>query len=428
MAAPATPTFTLNWLNTWFKDLDRMHNASILASPFLKQMRFMTTGGELVGQPFTLNAHRGDSTDFAAAQSISSQAEFRNSAKYRWLVPYGEYVGSITVEHRDIALSRTDRDAAARALKHDTEMAMQQRASNIMRKFFETLGSSLGSAALVAGVLTFTNREEAAKLFPGDIVQLSSNDGTTSTDTQVGSVGYVVKTETEVSSANTGKVSLAQTSNGAVANPAGVIDATYFVFRFGEFSPADNNAALTPIQAYLPAAPATSDLHNVKRSSHTLLSGLRLPDGELEGRTISSKIKRFIASAREIAGIEGGGIKTIVLNPIMWQDAEEEFSSTVGRSVTEETSDGFSSITVQTANGKTRLMSEPHCPRDVAFCLNMDQFVMHSPTGKIAQWADEEGSIVRRKETELVYEMTPVSYLAPVMKAPYAHGRFSTAI
>jgi hypothetical protein len=62
------------------------------------------------------------------------------------------------------------------------------------------------------------------------------------------------------------------------------------------------------------------------------------------------------------------------------------------------------------------------------FFLSMSQLCFHTPTGTIAQWADEEGSIIRRKETELVYEMTPVSYIASVMQAPYAHGRQSTTV
>jgi len=144
MAAPATPTFILNWTNIWYKKLDRMHNASILASATLNDMPFETTGGDSVAQPFTLNGHRGDSGNFQAAQTIASQSEFRNSAKYRWQVPYSEYHGSIQIAHRDIALSRTDRDAATRARQNEVDMAFKQRASNMMRLWFAPLGSQLG--------------------------------------------------------------------------------------------------------------------------------------------------------------------------------------------------------------------------------------------------------------------------------------------
>lgn len=429
MAAPATPTFALNWLNTWFKRLDRVHNASILASPVLADMTFVKTGGEQIAQPFTLNGHRGESGNFAAAQTIAGQTGFRNSAKYRWLVPYGTYVGSVQVEHRDIALSRQDRDAAARSLENETNMAFKQRASNIMRLFFASLGNYVGTGTLASGVFTFDagQRENAALIFQGDMVEFATTDGTSGSVT--GSPGFVTKSESEVASASTGRISVSATSaTGSVGNPTGVADGTYHIFRYGEFNSSDTTAILTPLQAYLPSAPASTELHNVNRARDSRLSGLRMPDAQLQGRSIGSKIKLFIANAQVVAGVDGAEIDTVILNPLDWQEAEEEFTTTVNRQPAEVGEDGFSRMYINTANGRTKLVSEPHCPQGVMFFIASGQLVFHSPTGMIAQWADEEGSIVRRKETELVYEMVPVSYLAPVMQAPYAHGRASTTI
>jgi hypothetical protein len=430
MAAPATPTFILNWTNIWYKKLDRMHNASILASATLNDMPFETTGGDSVAQPFTLNGHRGDSGNFQAAQAVASQSEFRNSAKYRWQVPYSEYHGSIQIAHRDIALSKTDRDAATRARQNEVDMAFKQRASNMMRLWFAPLGSQIGSATLASGVLTFTDRHLAAKLFRGDMVQLSANAGDTAGQVVTGSAGFVVKSESEVAGASTGKVSLSQVSNGTVGNPAGVVDGTYFVFRNGEYNSANTSANIIPIQAYLPpaASPTAADLFNVRRSDDSRLQGLRVPDAVLAGRSIGSKIKNWIAQASDIGGIDGSEIDTVILNPIDWQLAEEEFSSTVTRSPVEVGEDGFSRMYINTANGRTKLVNEKHCPQGTAYFLASKQICFHSPTGNIAQWLDEEGSIIRRKESEPVYEMNPVSYLATVMMSPYAHGRMSTTI
>jgi hypothetical protein len=428
MAAPATPTFILNWTNIWYKKLDRMHNASILASATLNDMEFVTTGGDSVAQPFTLNGHRGDAGNFQAAQTVASQSEFRNSAKYRWQVPYSEYHGSIQIAHRDIALSRTDRDAATRARQNEVDMAFKQRASNMMRLWFADLGSRIGSAVLAAGVLTFTDRHLAAKLFRGDMVSLASNVGDTAGQVVTGAPGFVVKSESEVAAANTGKVSISSVSLGTVGNPAGVVDGTYSVFRYGEYNSANTSANIIPIQAYLPAAPATTDLFNVRRQDDTRLSGLRVPDAVLAGRSIGSKIKNWIAQASDIGGIDGSEIDTVILNPIDWQLAEEEFSSTVSRSPVEVGEDGFSRMYINTANGRTKLVNEKHCPQGTMFFLASKQICFHSPTGNIAQWLDEEGSIIRRKESEPVYEMNPVSYLATIIQSPYAHGRASTTV
>jgi hypothetical protein len=429
MAAPATPTFILNWTNIWYKKLDRAHNASILASATLSDMRFETTGGDSVAQPFTLNGHRGDSGNFQAAQFVGSQAEFRNSAKYRWQVPYSEYHGSIQIAHRDIALSKTDRDAAVRARQHEVDMAFKQRASNMMRLWFAQIGSQIGVATLAAGVLTFADRHLAAKLFQGDVVSLASNDGDTAGQVVTGNPGFVTRSESEVAAANTGRISIsAASATGAVGNPVGVVDGTYRVFRFGEYNSSNTNANIIPIQAYLPATPSSTELFNVQRRNDSRLSGLRVPDAVLAGRSIGSKIKNWIAQASDIAGIDGSEIDTVTLNPIDWQLAEEEFTSTVTRSPVEVGEDGFSRMYINTANGRTKLVNEKHCPQGTAFFFASKQLCFHSPTGNIAQWLDEEGSIIRRKESEPVYEMNPVSYLATIMESPYAHGRMSTTI
>lgn len=428
MAAPASATFILNWTNIWYRRLDRVHNASILASPTLADMEFATTGGASVASPFTLNGHRGDSGDFQAAQFIANQPDFRSSTKYRWNVPYAEYHGSITIPHRDIALSRNDKDAAVRARQHEVDMAFKQRASNIMRLWYAPLGASLGSATLASGVLTFSDRHIAAKLFKGDVVSLAGNAGDTAGQVITGQPGFVIKSESEVSGAATGRVTISATSNGTAGNPTGVVDGTFNVFRYGEYNSSNVFGKVIPIQAYLPAAPSSADLFDVKRGDDSRLSGLRVPDSVLAGRSIGSKIKNWIAQARDIAGIDGSEIDTVVLNPIDWQLAEEEFSSTVMRSPVEVGEDGFSRMYINTANGRTKLISEPHCPQGTAFFFASGQLKFHSPYGVIATWLDEEGSIIRRKESEPVYEMNPISYLATIMESPYAHGRMSTTV
>lgn len=426
MAAPATPTFRLNWLNAHYKDVDNVHNASIKASPILNRMRFEKAGGESINVPFTLNGYRGDSGNFQAAQTVANQADFRNSSKYRWSVPLGLHTGSVTIEFRDIALSRSDQDAAARALQNEMDPVFKQRASNIMRLWFGPLGSYIGSttATVASGVVTFANRMDVADVFPGDVVSFSATDGTSGS--VVGSPGYVVKTESEIASSVTGRFSVSPNSNGTVGNPAGVADGTYYVFKYGNFDSTSPTSKITPLQAYLPATPATTDLHNVKRSQHTLLSGLRVPDATMQGRSIGSKIKTFIAHAMNLAGVDG--LDTVALNPLEWAEAEEEYTTTVSRDVSRKTEDGFSEIVVNTPRGETRLVADPHCPTGNMFFLTMSDLTFYSPTGTIAMWADQEGSIIRRKETELVYEMTPVSLIAFTMKAPFAHGRQSTTV
>lgn len=426
MPAPASPTFLLNWVNIWYKDLDNVHCASILASPTFSRMTWQKTGGDSVAQPFELSGHAGESGDFQAAQTISEQASYGGTAKYRWNVPYPEYHGALRVNHRDIALSRNDKDAATKALQHEFDRAFKQRASNLARLLYAPLGASLGSATLASGVLTFSDRFIAGKLFRGRVISLSTTDGTTGS--VVGQPGFVVKSESEVAASNTGRVSISGTSEGAVGNPAGVPDGTYNVFMYGEFNSSDPvSSKMISLQAYWPATPATTDLFNVARAHDTRLSGMRVPDAAYAGQSLATKIKRWVAHAVNLAG-SALDYDTLALNPVDWQQAEEDFSSTISRELTSKGEDGFMSLVVNTARGPLEILSEPHCPQGLGIVMTKNQLTFHSPTGYFAEWMPvdgKNGDLIRRKESSPSYEMNPVSYIATVLKAPWTGGRLN---
>lgn len=428
MAAAAT-AFALNWLNRWYMKLDRIHAASIKGSPWLKRVRFENTGGETVAQPFTLYGHRGDAGDLATAQGIS--ANQKNSQKLRWLVPYGTYEGSIRVPHRDIALSRKDKDAAARALQFDTDLALKQRGANIVRLWFANPGYSLVSAARAhaAGVITCGNAQEVSNFIPGDQLVISTQQGNTSTDVLVpgSGVGYIVSRDFI---ALTVSVSVLPNSP-TIGAPTNWTASSFFFFRQGEFLPGASGAidAITPLQAYLPPAPVATTLHNVDRSKDTILSGFQVATLSTSGKSISARIKRFINEHREQLGYqaEDSEIDCAYCNPLDWGKCEEEMTTHLGRSPATKAEDGYQVLEITTANGTLMLISEPQCPRGVIFLLAQGDIVWHTPTGTVAEMVDQDGSIVSRMANSNDLELRPVSYIAAKMSAPFKHGRLSAA-
>lgn len=429
----ATPTsFALQWLNRWYMKLDRIHAASIKGSPWLKRVRYENTGGEAVAQPFVLYGHRGDSGDLATAQGIS--ANQKASRKFRWLVPYGTYEGSIRVPHRDIALSRKDKDAAAKAMQFDTDLALKQRGANMVRLWFANPGYSLVSAARAYNAATFTisglTAQEASNFIPGDQLQISTASGNTGTDVLVpgSGVGYIVSRDLR---AGTVLISATPVVGGTTgSNPANWTSTNYFYFRQGEFLPATGGAIdmIAPLQAYLPPAPVTTTLFNVDRSIDSILSGFNPPDTSLTGKSISARIKRTVNEHREQLGYmaEDSEIDCAYLNPIDWGKCEEELTTHLSRSPAQTAEDGYQFIELTTANGPLKLISEPQCPRGVCFLLSQNDIVWHTPTGTVAEMVDQDGSIVSRMANSNDLELRPVSYIAAKMSAPYKHCRLST--
>lgn len=426
MAAPAS-SFALNWLNRWYLKLDRVHAASIKGSPWLKRVRFESTGGEGVAKPFTLYGHRGAAGDLASAQAVS--ANQKSSRKLRWLVPYGTYESSIRVPHRDIALSRRDKDAAARALQFDTDLALKQHGSNLVRMWFQNPGYALNSAvrAHAAGVLTMGNAQEVSNFIPGDQIVISTASGNSASDVIVpgSGIGYVVSRDFTALT-----VSVSPTPGGTVGAPANWAATNYFYFNQGNFLPASGGAIdiLTPLQAYLPQSPASTTLHLVDRSIDSILSGFIPTAATLTGKSIAGRIKSTVNQHREQLGYlaEDSELDCAYVNPVDWGKAEEEFHTQGQREAYgDSATDGYMSLTVNTANGPLKLISEPNVPRGRMFLLAQNDIAWHTANGAVAEFVDQDGSIVSRMPSSNDLEMRPVSYIAAVMGAPFKHCHIS---
>jgi hypothetical protein len=426
----ATPTsFQLQWLNRWYQKLDKVHSPSIKSSPWLKRVRYEETGGEAVAQPFVLYGHRGDSGDLASAQSVS--ANQKASRKLRWLVPYGTYEGSIRVPHRDIALSRKDKDAAARAMQFDVDLALKQRGANMVRLWFANPGYALTDAvrAHAAGVITCGNAREVSNFIPGDEIFPSTASGNASTDTLVAGAGagYVISRDFTALT-----VTVSQTPGGTAAAPTNWAATNYFYFRRGEFLPASGGAIdmITPLQAYLPSSVQTSTLHNVDRSIDSILCGFRVADSSLTGKSIAARIKRVVNEHREQLGYmaDESEIDTCYLNPIDWGKCEEELTTHLARDPAKTAEDGYQYLEITTANGTLTLVSEPQVPRGTCFLLAQNDIVWHTPTGTVAEMVDQDGALVSRMANSNDLELRPVSYIAAKMSAPWKHVRLSTTV
>lgn len=411
--------------------LDRVQAASIKASPWLKRVKYENTGGEAVAQPFVLYGHRGDSGDLASAQTVSGNT--KNSRKFRWLVPYGTYEGSIRIPHRDIALSRKDKDAAARALQYEVDLGLKQRAANIVRLWFSSPGYALNatSASHTAGVITLANAQQASQFVPGDELVISANDGDATTDTIVAGsgVGYVVSRDLRA-----GTVSVSATPGGAVGAPTNWAAATsYFYFRRGEFLPTSALPAdiITPLGMYLPSTPQTSTLHNVDRSVDSILSGFNPADASLTGKSIAARIKRTVNEHREQLGYmaEDSEIDTAYVNPVDWGKCEEELTTHLSRDPAKTASDGYQYLEITTANGTLQLISEPQVPRGTCYLLAQGDIKWHTPNGSVSEMVDEDGNICSRMANSNDLELRPVSYIAAVLRgAPHKHCRLSLTV
>jgi hypothetical protein len=430
--------YASTYTNRWYSNDLRNHAASLRAQPLLGEYKWETGGGNVVSQRFALNAPLGTGTgDVVSAATIAGQAADRGQSNvFEWLVPPGTIEGYIQIPYRDMAISRTSRDAIRRAVDFQMEMGRLQHAQNIVRYLLGPTGKAFGAATFTAatGLLTFVtsgtanvNDNPASMIFPGEMVVISLNDGSLTAHAQVGDPGFVVAQSID---ANT--INVSPTSGGTAGAPVGWVNgATYFVFKFGTFLPGQTTRMVVGLQDYITPTAAADTFLNVNRAQSAILSGVRLPAAVSNGKSMLSRAKRTAARMRKLTGMNAiGSMLAIFEAENEFELACEQLDSTVTRKVEKNGEYGYTGIEVNTAAGPVKFVSEPSQQAGFAFLLDMGQFKLHSPTGTIFEWVkDSSGSITR--VTPAVnggntLECRPVSYLYHVCQEPYGSGRFLT--
>ena len=418
-----------SFLNQFYEPLDRVHTTSVRAQPLLKKYQFRKHGGEAVVERFVLSGPRGSSGDLASAQTVAAITP--NANYFRWLVGHGTYEGEIRIPHKDTALSRQDRDAAARALQIAVDTGLEDFGGQQVRmllgragqaagfgEYEETAGTPTGFPAFC---IRFADPTDAANFQVGDLVVVSANDGTDAAHTLVGSAGYVCARDVDL-----GYIQVAATSaTGTPANPGSWVDDTnYYVFRLGEFTPGDPDAIVTSWADYIPTSVATSALNGVTRSADSLLSGSRLSASEAVG-PLALRLRKLVNKMRARAAHMPTGGMLCVMHPEDWGTLEEQLSASLERAPQKETQDGYMAISINTASGVVECVSEPYMLKGYARLIDPSKMRLHTPSGTLTEWVDDDGSIVRILTTNNLI-LRPVSYPAHTIGAPFSHGIFPT--
>lgn len=251
---------------------------------------------------------------------------------------------------------------------------------------------------------------------------VSLNDASDGAHVLVGNIGYVMARDIDL-----GYVQIATTAAiGTPANPGGWVDDTnYFVFRVGEFLPGDPDAIITTWEDYCPDNAVTTTLNGLNRASDSILSGMRNTAAENVG-PLAVRARRLVNKMRARGGHKSDAKLMLVLNPEDWGTLEEQESATVQRSPGKDTQDGFGSIVLNSASGPIRCISEPWQRKGRARLIDLSQCKLHTPSGTLTEWIDDDGTIVRIPDAANELRLRPVCYGAHTVGHPGSHGVFST--
>ncbi len=423
-------TFATNFLNISYVQGDLAHQASVRANPSIKLFDIKEAGGSSVESRFMLRGAAGMSGNLTDAQAIAAQN--KNGRHYRWQVPFGKTRGSFRVAYEDIVQSKLDDAAEAKALELEMDKGLAECGSKLVQLLFGRSGLAGGfgeyeetaSGDYPSFAIRFVDPSDARNFQPGDNVVIAPGTGE-SAQALVGDVGVVLDADVE-----DGFIRVASLSDPENAgNPGSWVDDTnYYVFNLGLTGNGEQEDIIVPLEAYLPASRANDTFLGVARSDSASLSGARLSTGEETG-SIIQRIKRLIAKMRSRYTDIAKGANKVVLNAEDFGTCDEELTAQLMRSPATKTEDGYMSISINTANGVTELISEPYKNKGNLFVLSPDALKLYSALGggKLLDLVKfPGGQVTRSMEGSNDFEVRTFSSLANTVGAPYAHGRCST--
>lgn len=423
-------TFFTNFLNVSYVQGDLAHQATVRANPSLKLFDIKEAGGASVESRFMLRGAAGMSGNLTDAQAIAAQN--KNGRHYRWQVPFGKTRGSFRVPYEDIVQSKLDDTAEAQALELEMDKGLAECGSKLVQLLFGRSGLAGGygeyeetaSGDFPSFCIRFADPSDARNFAPGDNVVIAAGTGE-SAQSLVGDVGYVLDSDVEDGFIRV--AALADTDTAA--NPGSWVDDTnYYVFNLGLHGNGSQQDVIVPLEAYLPASRANDTFLGVPRADAASLSGARLSTAEETG-SITARIKRLIAKMRGRYTDIAKGANKAILNAEDFGTVDEELTAQLQRSPATTTEDGFTSITINTANGATQLISEPYKNKGSFFVLSPASLRLYSALGggKLLDLVKfPGGQVTRSMEGSNDQEVRTFSSLANTVGAPFSHGRGST--
>jgi hypothetical protein len=430
--------FVNNYLSRWELDPDDAHDLAIKSQPLLGLYGIeKSRGSESVTVRFVLRGPRGFARTLAQAQQKSNIK--RNSEYFRFTVPYGRMEGSILFSLEELVKAEADPEYGADLLDTNMESGIAGFAQEIVYQLNGTLGGSFGQAtfnATASGAfpvysLRFSSTPEVlGRLQNGDQVEVSTADGTSTSDTTLAMAGVVIDRDTD-----NGYLQIAPISAPSTAgNPGGWDDTgatTYYVYMLGAMQSGVPDGEVVPWSAYVPSTRSTGTLYGVNRGADAFLSGARLLSSEATG-TYARRMKKLVAKCMNRLGDTRSAIgktQKLVLNPEDWDTFEDQQNARVGREVEKVAIDGYEAIQVRTSMGVTDVIAEPSQLKGTARLVSPKVIRLASMTGKIVNLVSfgmGNGMLVAKPSSN-DFEARPFWMGQHVVGPPHAHGIFSLA-
>lgn len=298
-----------------------------------------------------------------------------NSSKYQqWQVSWQSDYASANITGQAIDQAKGDANSLVDAMTGEFDGAFISLGISLGGALWRNGGGQIGqiSSGSTVGTATITLADTSAvvNFYVGQVLQLSSDDGTGGAGVRTGTVTL---TGVDV---NAGTLTASGNWTAGIAAAA----ASDYIFQQGDY-----NAKIQGIPAWIPTSAArtgtfwTGAFNNVTRTSDPV----RLAGTAYVGNG-APKAESMIQLLTLINRI-GGRPKKFVANPLDYADIVKDLGSRVQYvtdSAFENAQIAFDGVSVATPYGKVTIHSDPFVPVGSGWAVNFDQFLLPS-MGKV---------------------------------------------
>lgn len=376
--------------------------------------------GEDWSCPVIYKTPRGIGVTRAQAQ-MSARGEAGRTKAEKWKGEWAPIKASLIIDEFTLELASKG-DDATRSFLADQQTQIKQLMEAMGERFEESLwvpaGLAIAVGSINAGVITLTNKLLTASFRPGDVLEASADDGSSTGHSTFGTLGYVIK-----AGDNAGTITVSATDGGVAGSPAGWTG-TIYLFRQGMFGGGTSpEESIISLPRWLPATDPSGTFLNVDRTKDPVaFSGVRVASGDISTTNHLDIIEKALVKYQHLSYRQGGKLGLFV-HPEVWNGLKTAMENRVTRTLSdtkEHLATGLTTIGIVSPMGEIPIFSAPKCSYNQAYLLDKNSLRFRS-VGKYPHAAGTLGSKVQVGASEDNYEWRLMGYGQLQMPAPGAN-------
>lgn len=200
------------------------------------------------------------------------------------------------------------------------------------------------------------------------------------------------------------------------------VGATSYLVRAGDEISSAQNQVMTGLASYVEGGTSPAALFGLTRSTDPV---------RLAGQTASFAgipMEEAVQEASALCGFQGLGYPSVLIannREIANMKKNLEGKTMLDRSSSSVGASGFSKVVIEGEAGPIEIVSDPFCPRNVAYLLKWDEWILHS-LGAAPHLKNYDKNDFLRVQSDDAYQVDFVSYLQMKLKNPGPQFRLTS--